>query len=145
MLVGVAIVAGGLSLAARAPAQPARVTCTVPNDADQRAFTLVGPETGGDTPWVLSFQNKAIAPRTIRVKLAGAKPAIAPGEASLAFKTANGGIMVDLKANERLGTLDVYVSYELEVNVDPEMTPDVDLMNTDGPVAVVCEVVAAKP
>jgi hypothetical protein len=139
----VTLVATGLS--AHQAASPNRVTCRPPNDPDQRVFTLGQRETGADNPWFLSFQNKEIAPRTIRVKLAGAEPAISRDTATLAFKTSNGGIMVDLKWKGARGILDVYVSYELEVNVDAEMTPEVDLMNTNGPVAVACEVGAAVP
>ncbi len=36
--------------------------------------------------------------------------------------------------------LDIYVSYELEVNVDTSLTPAIDDLNTDGPIGVRCDV-----
>jgi hypothetical protein len=142
----VAIVAFAAAvLSAHHAAGANRVTCTLPNDPDQRIFTLAQRETGTEKPWFLAFQNKKIGPRTIRVKLAGASPVLSGDTATLAFKTSNGGIVVDLKSNGPRGTLDVYVSYELEVNVDTEMTPDVDLMNTNGPVPVACEIGTVVP
>ena len=38
--------------------------------------------------------------------------------------------------------LDIYVSYELEVNVDTSLTPAIDELNTEGPIGVRCQVVA---
>lgn len=54
-------------------------------------------------------------------------------------KTSNGGIDVTLDGTPASATLDVYVSYELEVNVDASLTPKIDELNTDGPLAVRCE------
>ena len=38
--------------------------------------------------------------------------------------------------------LDIYVSYELEVNVDASLTPAIDDLNTDGPIGVRCEIIS---
>lgn len=54
-------------------------------------------------------------------------------------RTSNGGIDVRLEGPAQKATLDVYVSYELEVNVDTSLTPRIDELNTEGPVAVRCE------
>lgn len=54
-------------------------------------------------------------------------------------RTSNGGIDVTLKGTPASATLDIYVSYELEVNVDTSLTPRIDELNTDGPLAVRCE------
>jgi hypothetical protein len=54
-------------------------------------------------------------------------------------KTSNGGIDVTLKGTPASATLDIYVSYELEVNVDASLTPKIDDLNTDGPLAVRCD------
>lgn len=55
-------------------------------------------------------------------------------------KTSNGGIDVTLTGTPAAATLDVYVSYELEVNVDAALTPAIDELNTDGPIGVRCEI-----
>ena len=49
---------------------------------------------------------------------------------------AAGGTMNDI------ARLDIYVSYELEVNVDTSLTPAIDELNTEGPIGVRCQVVA---
>ena len=55
-------------------------------------------------------------------------------------RTSNGGIDVSLTGVPARATLDIYVSYELEVNVDTSLTPAIDELNTDGPLGVRCEV-----
>lgn len=53
-------------------------------------------------------------------------------------RTSNGGIEVSLTGSATDARLDVYVSYELEVNVDTSLTPAIDQLNTDGPIGVRC-------
>jgi len=55
-------------------------------------------------------------------------------------RTSNGGIDVRLSGPPAQARLDIYVSYELEVNVDSSLTPAIDDLNTDGPVGVRCDV-----
>ena len=71
-----------------------------------------------------------------------------PASAEVAFttdavhvrgKTSNGGIDVTLEGTPQAARLDIYVSYELEVNVDTSLTPKIDDLNTEGLVAVRCE------
>ena len=42
-----------------------------------------------------------------------------------------------LGGSPQAATLDAYVSYELEVNVDASLTPAIDEIDTDGPVVVI--------
>jgi hypothetical protein len=56
-------------------------------------------------------------------------------------RTSYGGIDVALSGSPASARLDIYVSYELEVNVDAALTPAIDDLNTDGPIGVRCEVV----
>ena len=58
----------------------------------------------------------------------------------LKARTSNGGIDVALSGTPAQARLDIYVSYELEVNVDTSLTPAIDDLNTDGPIGVRCEV-----
>ncbi len=55
-------------------------------------------------------------------------------------RTSNGGIDIRLSGTPAQARLDIYVSYELEVNVDTSLTPVIDDLNTDGPVGVRCDV-----
>jgi hypothetical protein len=55
-------------------------------------------------------------------------------------RTSNGGIDVTLTGSPAEARLDIYVSYELEVNVDASLTPAIDELNTDGPIGVRCDV-----
>lgn len=55
-------------------------------------------------------------------------------------RTSNGGIDVTLAGTPARAQLDIYVSYELEVNVDTSLTPAIDALNTEGPVGVACDV-----
>ena len=51
----------------------------------------------------------------------------------LSFRNANGGRQVELEVTAGAARLDVYVDYGLEVNIDADLDPDVDRMNTEGP------------
>ena len=71
--------------------------------------------------------------RWIRLSLRGAQPRIAASTASLAFKNANGGRQVTLEVTPGHASLDVFVDHGLEVNIEPDLDPAVDRMNTNGP------------
>ena len=77
-----------------------------------------------------------------RVALPASASVQLTGEAlSVRARTSNGGIDVNLTGTPAQARLDIYVSYELEVNVDAALTPAIDDLNTDGPLAVRCEVI----
>lgn len=109
----------------------AEVTCLVANDPDQRTYLLSQLLAGQSKSWHLSYKSKTV-PDWIRLRLPGAAPAISATTAVLSYKSANGGIAVDLTAGTEKTSLDVYVSYELEVNVDASLTPEIDSLNTHG-------------
>ena len=69
-----------------------------------------------------------------------AAPEIAADHVSLTYKTANGGRQVTLTAAPGQSALDVYVDFGLEVNVDANLDPRVDDMNTHGSLAVNCTI-----
>lgn len=58
---------------------------------------------------------------------------------SVRARTANGGIDLTLLGPWARATLDAYISYELEVNVDASLTPDIDEIATESPTGVACE------
>jgi hypothetical protein len=108
------------------------VTCSLRGDAHHRVYTL---DQAPATPavWRLSMRDTESGERWISLSLRGAQPHIAENTASLAFKNANGGRMVTLDVTPEHASLDVFVDHGLEVNIEPDLDPAVDRMNTNGP------------
>ena len=109
------------------------VTCSVRGDAHARVYVL--EQTPGTSPalWRLAMRDAESGGRWIRLSLRGAQPTITAGVASLHFKNANGGRMVMLDVAPVHASLDVFVDHGLEVNIEPDLDPAVDRMNTSGP------------
>jgi len=126
-----AVVVGGI-LAGGAPGGSPSVTCHVRDDAQGRTFVLEQAGTG-PVLWRLSMQDRESGAKWIRLALAGAAPVIADGAASVRYKNANGGRQVTLDVAKDHARLDVYVDHGLEVNIEPDLDPAVDRMNTNGP------------
>ena len=134
--------ASWLALApAAAGAEPASVTCRVEGDPGRRVYVL---DKHGDR-WRLSFRSEATGGAWIRLALPGAEPVVNGGTVRLSYRNANGGRQVDLRAGSGQSSLDVWVDYGLDVNIEPDLDPRVDLMTTDGPLAGVTCAVAAAP
>lgn len=74
----------------------------------------------------------------VTLTLPNARMTLSSTEVTFASKTANGGIDVRLRGPLARATLDAYVNYELEVNVDASLTPDIDEIATDAPTGVAC-------
>jgi hypothetical protein len=87
---------------------------------------------------VLVYRSATLSQPSVALPLPGAAPDTSAG-VILEYRTANGGRAVTLDAaNEGPSTLDVFVNFELEVNVERDLDRAVDAMNTEGPLAVVC-------
>jgi len=114
------------------PKSPA-ATCAVKNDARGRVYVL--DQTPGTTPalWRLSMRDSESGDRWVRLSLRGAQARIAAGTAALTYKNANGGRMVTLDVTPEHASLDVFVDHGLEVNIEPDLDPEVDRMTTNGP------------
>jgi hypothetical protein len=128
MLQAVALIGVLLAVAPGAPS----VTCRARDAVQSRVFVLepAGPDS---TAWRLSMQDRESGAKWIRLALPGAQPAISDGTASLRYKNANGGRQVTLNVAKDHASLDVYVDHGLEVNIEPDLDPAVDRMNTNGP------------
>ncbi len=101
-------------------------------------------ETQGDTWRVLHWRGTD-ATRAVSVSLPGnATVQFTKDNVRVAARSSNGGIDVALTGPPTLARLDIYVSYELEVNVDASLTPAIDDLNTDSPMGVRCEA-SARP
>ena len=59
---------------------------------------------------------------------------------TLSFASANGGRRIDWSITNGPSTLDLLVNHGLEVNVERDLDPAVDSMNTDGTIAVTCSI-----
>ena len=109
-------------------AGPPVVECTVPDDPGSRVFRL---EQAGEH-WQLSFKSRETGGRWIRLTLPSAQPVVDGQQVRLSYRNANGGRQIDLSVTDAGSSLDVWVDYGLEVNIEPDLDPKVDLMNTEG-------------
>jgi len=129
------ILAALVFLGQAATAQPV-ATCRAPGDPQARVWSLerAAPET-----WRVVFSSKALDKPRVELPLAGAQPVITDSRISLSYASANGGRAIEWRIVEGFSTLDLRVNHGLEVNVERDLDPAVDLMNTDGAIAVVCD------
>jgi hypothetical protein len=69
-----------------------------------------------------------------------AAPSVTPDRVTVSYHSANGGRSVEwVAAPGGRSTLDLQVNHGLEVNVERDLDPAVERMNTEGPIEVVCE------
>ncbi len=120
-----------LLLFAQVAAAETVATCRVPNDPQQRVWTLERLPSS----WRIAFSSNALDKP--RVELPVPLPPEGPGR-TLLYASANGGRRIDWRINSGPSTLDLHVNHGLEVNVERDLDPAVELMNTDGPLAVIC-------
>jgi len=97
-------------------------TCRVPDDPQQRSFTLARRDSG----WVVVFRARSLDQPSVELPIGAAHVNLAPFGVS--YKSANGGRSVEWTAS----TINLQVNHGLEVNIERDLDPAVDLMNTDG-------------
>jgi hypothetical protein len=141
-----------LARAANAADPPSTVTCRVRDDARRREFVLrpEGPTPAAagatETRWQLSMRDAESKGAWIDLLLPGARPALTASTARLSYRNSNGGRQVELEVSPAGSRLEVWVDHGLEVNIDPDLDPRVDRLNTDGPIAAVeCTIGAPAP
>jgi hypothetical protein len=120
-----------LLLASQVAGMDTLATCRAPGDPQQRTWHLVRREGA----YAIAYRARDLDRPQVELPLPGAAPAISGDQMVLAFKSANGGRTVTWRIGNEASTLDLYVNHGLEVNVDADLDPAVDLMNTDGPVS----------
>lgn len=125
-------------LVAQVAAAETVATCRVPNDPQQRVWTLERLPSS----WRIAFSSNALDKP--RVELPVPLPPEGSGR-TLLYASANGGRRIDWRINSGPSTLDLHVNHGLEVNVERDLDPAVELMNTDGPLAVVCSTGVSQP
>ena len=123
---------------------PAAVTCRVPGDARQREYALRQAGIGAvGRGWQLSMREKENGSAWVDLRLPGAKPVITGTAAKLSYRNANGGRLVELDVSADRSRLEVWVDHALEVNIEPDLDPRVDRLNTEGPLtALQCSISA---
>ena len=85
---------------------------------------------------MLTLSSARLGARVVELPLPDAEIDRSAKGVNVSSRSANGGLAVRVRANgggESL--LDVFVNFELEVNVWRDLSPDVEAMNTDGPLA----------
>jgi hypothetical protein len=102
-------------------------TCRVPDDPQQRTFSLARR----DGVWVVVFRSRSLDQLSVELPIDAARVTLSPFTVS--YKSANGGRSIEWTAS----TITLHVNHGLEVNIERDLDPAVDLMNTDGPLA--CE------
>lgn len=119
------------------------VTCRVPEDPARREWSLIREGPPDSPRWQLVYRSTDLDRPSVSLPLPGAMPEAGPDGVTLDYRTANGGRSVTLSATDGPASLDVFVSYELEVNVERDLDRAVDRMNTGGAITVVCDTPAA--
>ena len=122
-----------LLLVAQVAAGPV-ATCSVPGDSQHRTWVL----ERRDAAWLIVFRSRALDKPQVVLAIPNAAPVIGANEIRVSHTSANGGRTVEWRITTGPSTLDLYVNHGLEVNVEADLDPAVDLMNTDGPIDVTC-------
>ncbi len=127
-------VAGEAPAAAQAPAS---AVCRSVGLEPERTWLFDKP----GAQWQVTHWRGATRNGAVRLTLPSqADVRLASDAVAISARTSNGGIDVSLTGSPGKARLDIYVSYELEVNVDSSLTPAIDDLNTDGPIGVRCEI-----
>ena len=114
-------------------------TCRASDDSQQRTWTLAQRDGG----WLVLFTSRALDKPSVELRLPGAAPQVASDAIRVAYKSANGGRTIEWAIANGPSTLDLYVNHGLEVNVDRDLDPDVDRMNTEGVIKITCDMPGA--
>ena len=120
--------------------------CSVNGDPDARVYELQRSGDGAAAKWLIVMRSREAGPNPVVLPLPDANPNVTGRQLALEYRTLNGGRTVTWKIGEQGGgTLDVYSNFELEVNVEPDLDPRVELMNTEGPLSNLSCALPPKP
>jgi hypothetical protein len=121
-------------LVAQVAAVDTVATCRAADDPQQRTWSLA--RRNGE--WLVIYRSRALDKPEVELRLPGVTPSIAADETRVSFKSANGGRSVEWRIAGEQSALDLYVNHGLEVNVEADLDPAVDLMNTEGRIILTC-------
>lgn len=111
-------------------------TCRVPSDPQQRVWSLERVSSS----WRIAFSAKFLDRPHVTLPVPHPPSPVDPsGNITLDYSSGNGGRRIEWQIkNDGASTLDLHVNHGLEVNVERDLDPAVELMNTDGPIDVMC-------
>lgn len=121
-------------LLAQVAAAETVATCRVPNDPQQRVWSLERLPSS----WRIAFSSKALDRPRVELPIPIPPDPTDSSGMTLVYASANGGRRIDWRINHGPSTLDLHVNHGLEVNIERDLDPAVEQMNTDGPLAVDC-------
>jgi hypothetical protein len=107
--------------------------CAVIDDPERRVYQLIRSGEAERIRWVLGMQSRQSGTSQIILPLPDAQPIVKDGEVALDYRTSNGGRDVRWRITPAAASLSVYANFELEVNVEADLDPRVETMNTEGP------------
>jgi hypothetical protein len=111
------------------------VECAPARDAKQRIYRLVDRGAGAEPRWWLTMEARHLGGSIIELPLTGARVEQTDERVRVAAASRNGGVAISMDSGGEQPILDVFVNFELEVNVWRDLSPGVDEMNTNGPLA----------
>jgi len=117
------------------------VGCSVSGDRDARVYELRRDDSDSAPRWTLVMHSRKAGSAPVFLPLPDAKPRIGSTEFELEYSSLNGGRAVKWTVKPTSASLDVHANFELEVNVEADLDPRVELMNTDGAISnLACEI-----
>jgi len=119
--------------ALQAPAPVTVAECTIPRGPDASVYGIVDRGSRSQPRWWLSLRSRALGDRVVELPLPDAEVDQSRDRVTLSSASRNGGLAVEIEATADKPMVDVFVNFELEVNVWRDLSPDVEHMNTDGP------------
>lgn len=126
-----------LTLQAAAPPPRLIAGCAVTGDRDGRVYEL----RRDSTQVMLFMRSRKAGSSPVMLPLPDAKPVVSTTELTLSYSTLNGGRTVEWRIAPSGASLDVHANFELEVNVEADLDPRVELMNTERPLTnLTCEI-----
>jgi hypothetical protein len=108
--------------------------CAVVDDAENRVYELLRSGEEERIRWMVGMRSRQTGASRVLLPLPDAKPVLKDAEVALDYRTSNGGREVHWKVTPSAATISVYANFELEVNVEADLDPRVELMNTEGPI-----------
>jgi len=110
--------------------------CAVKGDRDARVYEL----RRDSSRVLLVMRSRKAGASPVLLPLPDAKIERSATDMALSYNTLNGGRSVEWRITPAAASLDVHANFELEVNVEPDLDPRVELMNTEGPLTkLTCE------
>jgi opacity protein-like surface antigen len=128
------MIVAALMFVAQAATAETVATCRVSNDPQQRVWSL---ERAAADRWLVVFSSKSIDKPRVELPI-NAAPTITESMIRLSFASANGGRRIEWQITKGPSSLDLFVNHGLEINVERDLDPAVDEINTNGTIELSC-------